>query len=270
MERKQASLAHKERERQDSPLRDYMRLYMGRVTNTYPEHGLVDVALLRGGINLRYVPVLGDSGGTSAGMNGLPQVWNSDVAKQKTDQPPDPGIDKPQVYDEPKKTYKYDVFCIVGYADGYHNQPVVLGFMNPNAHQSSFHEPNMQVERKSTDIHELYWSEPGIDIRPKPFGSGQKDDDFPEEVHGGNWQVIFPDRNKDQPVAEKERKFGSDRQTFLSFGYHNRPRLFGNGTDKGSANFDHDSAPWKLSQTEKGNKDKNLKLVPRFQTKSEV
>lgn len=253
MPRMQAGLLFKRRESAENPLRTFTGLRLGRITHTYPEHGLVDVALLRGPV-LRQVPLLADAGGTTAGSNDLPQIWNSDVAQIK--QPED---GSKQIYDEGKPTYKYDSFCVVGYIDGYANRPVVVGFLNPNAHQNSFNEPNLGIDRKASDIHELHWSEDGIDIRPKPFGQAEKD--RPPYVVQGNWQQIFPDRQKDYSVTSGSRKFGNDHQTYFSVGYHDRPRVFGNGKKDGSANFDADKVPFRLNPIELGDDQKQYKYA---------
>ena len=252
MARRQASLMHKARPSADSPLRTYDRSLVGRVIDSHPKAGTVDIALLRGPI-LRDVPVTLDGiGSTGRGQQGLPQVWNSDKAFIRLT--PD---GRKQIYDEAKKTYLWDTFAIVQYNDGYHNQPYVSGWLNPNSHQLSFDEPNLELERHTADIHELYFTEEGIDIRPHPFGDAPMG--HPPEVIWGNRQLIFPDRNKDYKVKPSERKFGNDHMTYISYGYHPWPRVFGDG--KTSANFDNDKNPWKLGQEEKGDEEKHRKYA---------
>jgi hypothetical protein len=254
--RVQAALASRRRETAFTPLREYNRLVLGRVTNVYHEHNLVDVALDKGPVH-RGVPVLGAGGGTQHGLAAnLPQIWNSERAQLKQNG---------QLYDESFPSHTHDTFALVGYADGYASRPFVLGFLSPNSTQLSLPHPNQQLDRHVTDIHELKWSDESLDLRKPPFGAASPD--HPDELLYGNWQLIFPDRQRDYPVPYRGAgkgqtkavpidpltDFGNDHQTFIAVGYHDRPRVFGDGST--SANYDNDRHPWGLSLHQKGDKD---------------
>jgi hypothetical protein len=240
MPRKQTSLAAHARDVTTSPLTAATRFLRAKVIDTDPKSGRVAVALNRSGV-LRNVQVSTGMAGTRTGSWGLPQVWNSPAAI-----PPKNGG---RIYDEAALTKAHDTYAIVGFFNGSGNAPIVLGMTPPNAHQMSFDEHNLQIERTVHDHHTVQWSDDQKDLRPPPFGDGGDKDD-PYTALNGNWQMIFPDRYQDKPVSARDLKFGDHYQTFLSVGYHDQPRQFGDG--ESSANFDNDYTPWQLSPKQKG------------------
>jgi hypothetical protein len=238
----QTGLAHKIRQVGTTPQRSQNSILVGRIIDTNAEHNTVDVATIDGYI-VRGATMLSDSGGTQAGQNGLPQVYNGKDAFVEPQAGLSGGLRK--LYDEGDPTHAHDSYAIVGFANGYQNKPFVLGMTAPNSHQNSFKEPNMALKRDIHDILNVTWTDNHNDVRPPPFGQGPVDPKHPLEVLNGNWQLSFPDRYQDVP-PDGGMDNGDDYQSYMVWGYRDLPRVFTN------SNFDKDKHPFQLSLAQMG------------------
>ena len=108
---------------ENNPIMKMPYLFLGKVVNSNPQAGTIDVALdgaLGQGGFYTNVPVLSWSVGRQTGHNYFPTV---------TLAAPEPSAHG--VYDQPIKSGGQDIWAVIGHLAGRSQRPVCIGFMNP-------------------------------------------------------------------------------------------------------------------------------------------
>ena len=119
----------------DEPRGHAGHLLVGRVLNVDPANDTVDVALVVGGL-VRGARLLRQRAGRREGQMGMPLIT---PARGLQDLDTDPGSLR-------------DCWCVVGFAAGQLDQPVVLGFLYPTATELALVGPEgVEVDRHQSD-----------------------------------------------------------------------------------------------------------------------